>query len=433
MIGLYIITFLTIISLISVVLFKPEVKLFKLKLETFWLVTSLGMCFLVIFRYISPFEIYQGLTKETSINPINILILFLSMTILSIILDELGFFSQLAALALNKAGGKQIKLFLYLYGIVSLLTIFTSNDIIILTFTPFICYFTKYAKINPIPYLMAEFVGANTWSMILIIGNPTNIYLASSYQIGFMSYFTTMALPSIASALLALGLLLLIFKKSLTKDTISYEKLSIKLKHKRIVIIALIHLSLCTILLSISSYLNWSMWLIALFFCSFMCLILLIFDLITYKKPYVILKTLKRAPWSLAPFILSMFIFVLTLSKFGVTYKIYELLSIGPNIWTYGLTSFLTSNIINNIPMTVLYSDIISHISINQIPAIYASIIGSNIGAYLTPLGALAGIMWMRILKKEKILFSFKDFIKYGILISIPTIVVALLSLNLII
>jgi len=175
------------------------------------------------------------------------------------------------------------------------------------------------------------------------------------------------------------------------------------------------------------------MWLIALFFGLFMCLILLIFDLKTYKKPYVILKTLKRAPWSLAPFIISMFIFVLTLSKFGITYEICKILSIGPKIWTYGLTSFLTSNVINNIPMTVLYSDIISHISINQVPAIYASIIGSNIGAYLTPLGALAGIMWMRILKKEKIPFSFKDFIKYGILISIPTIVVALLSLNLII
>lgn len=58
---------------------------------------------------------------------------------------------------------------------VAILTIFTSNDIVILTFTPFICYFSKNAKINPIPYLVAEFA-ATTYSMMLIIGNPTNIY-----------------------------------------------------------------------------------------------------------------------------------------------------------------------------------------------------------------------------------------------------------------
>ena len=74
---------------------------------------------------------------------------------------------------------------------VAILTIFTSNDIVILTFTPFICYFSKNAKINPIPYLVAEFAAANTYSMMLIIGNPTNIYLATSASIDFISYFNT--------------------------------------------------------------------------------------------------------------------------------------------------------------------------------------------------------------------------------------------------
>ena len=57
----------------------------------------------------------------------------------------------------------------------------------------------------------------------------------------------------------------------------------------------------------------------------------------------------------------------------------------------------------------------------------FSVIAGSNIGAFLTPIGALAGIMWMSILKKNEVEFSFFTFMKYGILISIPTIIIAIL------
>lgn len=77
--------------------------------------------------------------------------LFLSMTFLSVFLDELGFFSFLAVKALEKSGTNQKKLFFYLYFTVSVLTVFTSNDVIILTFTPFICYFSKTPALTPFP------------------------------------------------------------------------------------------------------------------------------------------------------------------------------------------------------------------------------------------------------------------------------------------
>ena len=47
----------------------------------------------------------------------------------------------------------------------------------------------------------------------------------------------------------------------------------------------------------------------------------------------------------------------------------------------------------------------------------FSTIIGSNIGAYLTPIGALAGIMWMSILKRYSVNFSFLDFVKYGLIL----------------
>ena len=71
----------------------------------------------------------------------------------------------------------------------------------ILTLTPFICFFCKNTRIDPVPFLVSEFAAANTWSMMLIISNPTNIYLGTSAGIGFAEYSKIMALPTLCAGL----------------------------------------------------------------------------------------------------------------------------------------------------------------------------------------------------------------------------------------
>ncbi|HQC74817.1 MAG TPA: ArsB/NhaD family transporter, partial [Bacilli bacterium] len=294
-----------------------------------------------------------------------------------------------------------------------------------------ICYFSKNAKINPLPYLISEFVAANTWSMMLVIGNPTNIYLASSYGINFLQYFQIMFIPTLASSLAALGILLLLFRKQLTNKTLETSDYEYCLENPVLVGIILGHLVACMILLAVSSYLGWEMWLISLSFCLSALIVLLVYEMLFIsRQPQLIFTSLRRTPWSLVPFVVSMFAFVLVLNRDGITTSIAGWLGKMNPIMGFGLTSFLAANIINNIPMTILYTDILeSVLPIAQTPALYAAVIGSNIGAYLTPIGALAGIMWMQILKKQEINFSFPKFIKYGLMISIPTILIALLFL----
>ena len=79
--------------------------------------------------------------------------------------------------------------------------------------------------------------------------------------------------------------------------------------------------------------------------------------------------------------------------------------------------------------MSVLFSEILDGTSIKNI---YACIVSSNLGAILSPIGALAGIMWMSLLKKYNVDYSFKTFTKYGIIISLPTLFITLLILYLI-
>ena len=79
--------------------------------------------------------------------------------------------------------------------------------------------------------------------------------------------------------------------------------------------------------------------------------------------------------------------------------------------------------------MSVLFTEILKTSEVVNINAIYASIIGSNVAAYLTPIGALAGIMWLSILKKEDIKFNFLDFTKYGIILAPTSLALGLFGL----
>ena len=407
-------------------LFFPRLKIGKFSINTYWIICSAAALLLLITRQISVNEAMDGLLSNSSVNPIKIVVLFISMTLLSIFLDEIGFFKYLATYCAKRAKTTQFSLFIILYIIISVLTIFTSNDIVILTFTPFICYFAKNTKINPIPFLVAEFCAANTWSMMLVIGNPTNIYLAGSFGITFIEYLKVMLLPTILAGITEIIIICLLFKKTLQLPLeINIE--ASKISNIKGLIIGLIHLLGCLIMLVISSYLNLEMWLICLIFAISLVICVTIINIIEKNNFNNLVNTFKRLPYDLVPFVLSMFIIVLTLNKQGITQYLTDFLGEKDITIRYGISSFLACNLINNIPMSVLFSNIINienEALRNQ--AIYSTIIGSNLGAFLTPIGALAGIMFVDLVKKQDVKFSFVMFLKYGSLIMIPTLFVAL-------
>ncbi|MBD5087068.1 MAG: hypothetical protein HDT32_06930 [Clostridiales bacterium] len=419
----------TCLAMIASIIFFPRLKIGKIKLDTYWIITLIGATILLIFGQVDIRNVGSALVADNSVNPLKILVLFISMTVLSVFLDELGFFRYLANATLKRARTGQKKLFLYLYLTVSVLTVFTSNDVIILSFTPFICYFAKNAKINPIPYLAAEFVAANTWSMALIIGNPTNIYLATAYGLDFASYLKISIIPTLFAGVTAFVALYLLFRKKLS-EPMRAEVEQVEINDKLSLWVGIIHLVVCTVLLAISSYINLEMWLISLCMAVSLLVISAVLALVRKRKPIALFGALKRAPYPLIPFALSMFVMIVALSENGVTAKIADLLGSDLSILKYGVMSFLASNLINNIPMSILFSSIIE--SANGavgISAVFATIIGSNLGALFTPIGALAGIMWSSILNAHDVKFRYVDFLKIGITIAIPTLISALLGL----
>ena len=175
---------------------------------------------------------------------------------------------------MSRSDRGQLHLFVVFYAVIAVLTVFTSNDIIILTFTPFIYHFAKKAGINPVPYIISEFVAANTWSLVLMIGNPTNIYIASATGTTFIGYLRVMVLPSIAAGLTSFLMLLLIFRRQLT-ESLGVSSVhghcveKVELKDKTIAALSLVTLGLCVLTLTVGSYIDLEMWLISLVFALF--------------------------------------------------------------------------------------------------------------------------------------------------------------------
>ena len=295
----------TCLAMILAVLFYPKINIGRLSLSSYWVITSLGAILLLVAGVVDPRGVVSALLADTAINPLKILVLFISMTLLSIYLDELGFFRYLASVTLKRAGCSQVRLFFILYVTVSILTVFTSNDIIILSFTPFICYFAKSAKISPLPYLAAEFVAANTWSMALIIGNPTNIYLVTAAGGNFVSYLIKMIFPTLIAGTVAFFCLHLTFHKKLSQP-IEAAPEEVRIEDPVSLVVGIIHLAVCTLLLAIGSYLGIEMWLVSLAAAVSLLTFSVVVAIVRKEAPVHTAASIRRAPWELIPFILSM-------------------------------------------------------------------------------------------------------------------------------
>ncbi len=416
--------FVAVLGLILSVLFKPSFSIRKKNISCFYFLPLLMAILMLCFSIVPLSKVKESFFSSDSINPLKILLLFFSMTSLSIYLDQRGFFSYLAEVFSSHINHSQFLLFYGLYFLISLLTAFTSNDIIILTFTPFLILFCERNHIDPIPYLVMEFVASNTWSMVFIIGNPTNIYLASAFHLSFFTYFKNMILPTVCTSLVSLVIMTLLFYRKLKEKTMP-DKREITKPKTVPVIVGLSLLLITTVLLSVSSYLGIEMYFVAV--SAAILLLCFSFAYSLVKKENQVLPLMKALPWNLIPFMLSMFILVLGVENTDLYQNLRNLLLTSEPTYTYGLSSALASNLINNIPMSVFYQPILIGADTK---ALYATILSSNVSAFLTPLGALAGMMWMKLVKRHGIKMNCLIFMKYTLIIGIPSLLVGLTVIN---
>ena len=416
MIATYVISALTIIAMTLSFFLFPTIKIRSKKIDTYWLITLLGAILILLTHISTDGDILKLFIENNSTNPFKIIVLFLSLTFISKFLDSVGLFDYLATRVGRIGKGNQFILFTVFYFLISFLTILTNNDIIIIV-TPIIIYFARACKTKALPYLMMVCFVLNTLSTTFLTTNVSNLYLGSFFDITYFDYLKKLTPISLILMLVLYVILILVFYKDLkVKIDTNVEKKPIK--NKFLLIVGLTSLALTTILLILSSFINIEMYIITLVFALLDLIIAIIYTFSFKKEKEYFIKPLKSLPYEFIPFLVSMFIIISSLNETPLLSSVSSLIESTNNptleTYIYGISSALAANLVNNVPMSLLYGDILNYSSIIDLNSVYATILSSNLCALITPCGALSSLMFIRICKENNEKTSYLTYFKYA-------------------
>jgi arsenical pump membrane protein len=393
----------------------------------------IGVILLLATFSIGPSTIAGGIFGSDSVKPYSILIMIVSLSYICVSLDYTGFLEYVSLRVAGASKNSGRRLFVYFFLLTAFLTLFTDNDIVILTMTLIIFYFSKNAKIDPIPFLFAQFFAVNIMGMALYIGNPTNIVVADSYPLSFAEFAKWMFLPALLASATCLALLWLVFRRRIPENfEIPAVDPRSALRNRNGAIFGSVALVLTIVFMSVPTSLTGvPIWVIPLFFAF----VMLLHDIVSYRSRALTIAS--RVPWKIVPFLIGLFVIIESLASSGWTGLFASQLSVisGNLIATVFGICFLSSlmaGLMNNHPMTIFSVRALQDSSFTgtaKLGATTALIAGSNFGANFTLIGALAGIMWAKMLSDKGCSISFSQFSKYGFLIMPLVVCVACLTL----
>ncbi|KAJ5150683.1 uncharacterized protein N7500_010872 [Penicillium coprophilum] len=206
---------------------------FPLNLITAPLIADL---FLLAILAIGRKEVHDGIVGADNINPIDIMVFFLTLAYIAISIDVSGLIKYLALKVLQKAGKAGHRLFFYMFAFFFVLGSFVGNDPIILSGTPFLAYMIRVSSniIHPRAWIHSQFAIANIASAILVSSNPTNLVLAGAFRIKFIVYTANMIVPVVVTAAVIFPFLLYVVfaDESLVPRCITMHELSEEAKAK---------------------------------------------------------------------------------------------------------------------------------------------------------------------------------------------------------
>ncbi|KAL4268335.1 Citrate transporter-like domain-containing protein [Pleurotus pulmonarius] len=217
---------------------------------------------------LGPAQIRNGIAGVDGVKPYNILILFFSLAYMAITLDITGILQSAAFWVSNKGGSNGYKLYLYFYLMLTVLSIFLGNDPIILSGTAFLVYYTKVAELDPVSWLMSEFAAANTASMVLFVGNPTNVVICEGFRVNNVAFTAYTILPFLGCSLFCFVALAIQFrsKKYIPRNLPITGDLDVRsvLLDPKGALVGSILLASCLIVIIIVSFFHVDVWMITL-------------------------------------------------------------------------------------------------------------------------------------------------------------------------
>ncbi|MFY4750161.1 arsenic transporter [Aliarcobacter butzleri] len=356
---------------------------------------------------------------------------FIGIIILSLVLDEIGFFEWCALKMAKFSKGSGIRMFVYSILLGSFVSALFANDGAALILTPILLAKMRVLQLSTktiIAFLLAGGFISDSASLPFVFSNLTNIVTANYFNIGFMDYFLNMIVPFIVSVIASIVFLWLILRKDIPK------RVDIRLlKEPKSVIknMNLFYFSWFFLAFLLSAYALGDIYKLPIsFFALGGALVLLIIASLT--KSVNAKNIIKEAPWQIVWFSIGLYIVVYGLKNAGLTEYLTTILNYlvlqGDTIAiiSTGFISAILSAVMNNLP-TIMIMDIALKDIPNEALA-YANIIGCNLGPKMTPFGSLATLLWLHVLAKKGIKISFWEYSKFGLIITPPVLLLVLLA-----
>ena len=360
---------------------------------------------------------------------------FIGIIILSMVLDEIGFFEWAAIKMAKLSGGSGNKMFVYILLLGAFVSAFFANDGAALILTPILLAKMKYLKMKPLPifaFLMAGGFIGDSASNPLVISNLTNIVTADYFHIGFFEYAKNMFLPNLLSIAASIAVLWFYFRKDipLKVDVSLLPEASSVIKNQTMFKLSWFFLALLMVGYFVGDYYHLP---ISLFALGGALLFLAIANHYKAVKP---IMTIKAAPWQVVWFSIGLYIVVYGLKNAGLTNEvalwIESLQEHGKAVAVVG-TGFIAafmSSIANNMPTIMIMDIAIDHVGyVGNEALVYANILGSNLGPKMTPIGSLATLLWLHVLAQKGVKIGWGEYMKVGLVITPPVLFVALLGL----
>ncbi len=378
-----------------------------------------GVLTLLVTRILAPADLANAMHVQW--RPLLTLTCVMVMTG---VVQEVGAFERLAAWIEIRARARTATSTFTIVFVLSVITpSLLNNDAAILILTPLVVALVRrlYPGNSQIVIAFAFAVFLAPGVAPFIVSNPMNMIVAEFAGLHFNSYAIVMAPISIVGASLTYAVLRLAFRRTLRDATLGPPQ-PVTTIHRHPAERAAVTLMLAVFFAyPVCASVGVDIWHVALAGAL---------GSIAIGRAYRVAPMGKlggHVSLDILLFLWGIFLVVQGLRSVGVVEMLRSFYGADPHLAAVGVASAAGSALIDNHPMSIL--NMLAIDSTHDPKPLLAALVGGDIGPRLLPIGSLAGLLWMDLLRRHRVDIGIWRFVRLGTLVLVPTLALSLAML----